>query len=95
MNTDNAIWKWQLSLNGKSQTFDMPMDTKIIHVAMQNGTLTMWGIIDPQFQKSDKREFIVRGTGHSWIEDEKENVHLGSVIDREFVWHLFEIKWRK
>jgi hypothetical protein len=57
------------------------------HVAMQGGVLTLWVLVDDEAEAVD-RTFTFVGTGHKVS---RNVAYMGSVMDRIFVWHLFEV----
>jgi len=64
-----------------------PPSLGINHIAMQNSVVTLWSLVDIE-SKPIKRRFRIVGTGH---EMEPIGNYLGSVQERVFVWHIFEI----
>jgi hypothetical protein len=57
-----TIWKYPLHLIDK-QTVNMPKGAEILTVQIQNGTITMWALVDPESVKI-KRTIEIFGTGH-------------------------------
>lgn len=68
-------------------TVRTPRSLGINHIAMQNGVATLWSLVDLETDPID-RTFRIVGTG-----DKMEPVgnYLGTVHERVFVWHIFEI----
>lgn len=65
------------------------------HVAIQDGELFLWTVCTDRGDK-EKREFVVRGTGHEITHKHKvtylvDYKHIGTVHNGPFVWHVFEI----
>jgi hypothetical protein len=88
-----TIFKYQL-LIVDSQTIEMPKGAQILHADMVTGefdTIYLWAIVNSD-AKSERRRFLVRGTGHPLTENEDGESHIATVLDRTsgFVWHIFE-----
>lgn len=84
---EHEIWKFNLS-----STVEMPIGAQILSVQFQNNALTIWAICNINAGK-ENRFFETLGTGWkavSLTEGEKK-VHLSTVQDGGFVWHIFEI----
>jgi hypothetical protein len=56
------------------------------HVAMQGSAVTLWSLGDMAEAKI-KRRFRIVGTG----QDVPVGDYLGTVHDRAYVWHIFEV----
>jgi hypothetical protein len=84
-----TIYKYPVKITGE---FDigMPKDSKILYVAMQNGSPYMWVLVDPD-ATHETRTFSIVGTGNPAAHVEVEN-YIGTFQQYQFVWHLFEIK---
>lgn len=83
-----VVFKYPIELQDEV-VVDMPTDARIIHLAVQDGTICAWAIVDPDGYSS-KRTFFVRGTGHPM--PERPCVPVGSVFfnDGALVFHVFE-----
>lgn len=77
------VWKYEVTL---SPTL-MPFGAKIVHVGMQGHDPYLWAEVDPDAPTED-RHFVVVGTGQDIPES---SVHVGTVLDRPFVWHVYEL----
>lgn len=84
----NVVWKFPLSGVDLSYV-EMPERARIIHVGIQGDTPTLWAWVDPSAPKVERRFGIV-GTGHPAPSFDAA-VHLGSIFDGPFVWHVFEV----
>lgn len=81
-----TIWKFPLELTDVNRV-TMPAQSHILHVGMQGETLCLWALVAPEASKVT-RVIAIRGTGHPCnIEHTR---HVGSVFDRQFVWHVFD-----
>ena len=58
-----------------------------VHVGIQNGVFCVWALGDTE-DPMVERSFTVVGTG--WELDEF-HIHLGTVFQDAFVWHIMEI----
>jgi hypothetical protein len=81
-----TVWKYYLRLEDDSQII-MPYGAEPLFVGMQDGGLCVWMKVDTQAKKI-AHMFHVRGTGHP-MGDAAGAKHIGSVFDRQFVWHVF------
>lgn len=81
-----TIFKYPLGFSAANH-LDMPIGAKPIMISMQNGQVTMWALINAEFEQTRNRDFIVAGTGHP-VED--GFTYIGSCMDGMFVWHVFE-----
>jgi hypothetical protein len=83
-----VVWKYPIALVADEQVIGVPVRSRCVHVAIQHGVITMWRLVeDPNTEMTDRR-FVIRGTGHPV---EEQAMHLGTVLDGAFVWHLFEV----
>lgn len=82
-----TIWKAVIAHPGIfHNTVEMPRNADIISTQMQNGTIAMWFMCDPNDEKVIREVFII-GTGHALPTGSYE--YAGTVIDGHFVWHVF------
>lgn len=81
------VYKFQLRIGNSVQRFDLPVEAKPLHVAMQDGKLQMWVLLDPTTM-TIKRRFVVYGTGQYILPPHAR--HVGTVLDDMYVWHVFE-----
>lgn len=80
-----TIYKYQLA---NFATLDLPVGAKAVLVEMQNGSPHIWFEHNRSAFK-EQRFFRIYGTGFD-IPD--NSIHIGSVIDGMFVWHIYEVK---
>lgn len=91
MQANCVIWKYPLRI--KDVNFvKMPEGAKVLSVAIQNGTLCLWAMVDTS-QIIKERAFKIIGTGHpiNFDDPASELSFIGTVIDGQFVWHVFEL----
>jgi hypothetical protein len=81
------VFKYPLTFDSVS-VVSMIVDAKVIHVASQNGVVTLWAIV-PNSAFVEPRRFRILGTGHE-LPLEIALEHVGSCLDGSFVWHVFE-----
>jgi hypothetical protein len=65
----------------------VPIGAEFISVAMQNGCIAVWAIVDP-LAETELHQFQVYGTGHE-LRSKREDF-IGTVFDGPFVWHVFK-----
>ena len=83
-----TIWKYEIYVVVAVQRFDMPVGSKVIKVGHQRkGILTFWALVDPDLREMEVRQFRVLPTG-GFVPD--NCTYLGTCLDSELVWHLFE-----
>jgi len=86
-----TIYKYPLKYT-ESQSINLPLDSQILLFDIQKvdtdeiGTPTLWCLVDPE-QPDEERKFLLVGTGAQvpW-----KVHHIGTVLSKPFVWHLFE-----
>lgn len=83
----HEVWKYTFSITDGPQPRDIPVDAKTLSVLMQFDRLCLYALVDPH-GSIEERTFHVMGTGHPV---DPEWVYRGTVSDRQFVWHLFEV----
>jgi len=66
---------------------EVPIGAQFLSVAMQNGRVTVWAIIDP-LAETELHQFQVYGTGQE-LRSKREDF-IGTVFDGLFVWHVFK-----
>lgn len=59
----------------------------IAHVGMQDGVVTLWALCD-LYQPKSLRTFRIVRTGQAM---EPVGHYLGTVLERSYVWHIFEV----
>lgn len=86
------VWKYPLKVQDAAQNLMVPHGGKIVHVANQNNTPTLWIEVNSN-HVDEQRTFRMFGTGHP-IEPAFWE-HVGSCIITPFVWHIYEWKVRE
>lgn len=78
---------WKFKADG---IIEMPKGAEILTVQMQDSFNTcIWAMVDPEQGDTEKRRFVIVGTGHSF--DDTDKKYIGTWQDSMFVWHLFEV----
>ena len=67
---------------------DMPKGSIPVLIALQENYMNLWMEVDMSAE-IETRVFGIYGTGHP-IKD--NDTHIASLIDGQFVWHLYEKK---
>ena len=85
--SERTVWKFPLQIDDVQGVL-MPSGAKILYVAVQDGVLCLWALVDPDAAKTI-RTFLIVGTGHPAPTDAE---HVGSGISHggNLVWHVFE-----
>jgi hypothetical protein len=85
-----TIYKYPLSITDE-QTVQLPRGAVVLTVMLQQARLCLWAEVDPQ-AITERRTILIFGTGHAIPSRESIGAlaYLSSVIDGQFVWHVFE-----
>ncbi len=82
-----TIWKFNLNVE-KRNYVEMPSNSKVLDVQMQDGKITMWALCETESERITV-EILIFGTGWE-IEGGTENLeYLATVQNNGYVWHLF------
>jgi hypothetical protein len=84
----SGLTVWKFPLRWGEVSVSMPKHARIVHIGIDPASdyPAVWAVVRPD-NDTETRSFTVIGTGH---EVQKESVHVGSLIDDVFVWHVFE-----
>lgn len=83
------IWKFPIGITDV-QKVRAPLGAQFFEAQMQNERLCLWAIVDEDNAPIDYVIFVL-GTGNP-IPDTLDTfslAHIGTVFDRQFVWHVF------
>ena len=95
---NKTIWKFEIckleDLNSPcSWEIEMPEHPSPIHLGIQGDVVSLWAKVNPEVRRREYRRYIVScvGTGYSMPEVTGFTLHhhLGTIMDGEYVWHLF------
>jgi hypothetical protein len=96
-----TVWKYLLQV-GRVNIIGVPAQARVVLAAIDpvSGSPAIWIETEPPVVGrglgsepmgddviKEARRFVVRGTG---AEIDEGEVHVGSMIDRAFVWHIYE-----
>ena len=97
------VFKYEVELDDYV-TIDLPMDSKILKFADQDGinnrgTICVWALVDIVFLESkmeERRKFRIAGTGHPLDLDEigdERYRYFDTILtlNDTLVWHIFEV----
>lgn len=90
-----TIWKFPIAI-GEDTTIEVPKMASIRLAGLDpaTGQPAIWVELDPARKRTERR-FRIYGTGHEIEGDDggfPQPLHIGSVIQGPFVWHIFEIR---
>lgn len=71
----------------------LPAKACVLSAGMQDGGLWLWCLVDTSYPLQE-RHFRMWGTGWDLseeIDDRGIVSHISTVLDGEFVWHIFEV----
>lgn len=86
-----AVFKYACEIGRQTV---LELSGPIVHIGVQpprreyGHEVMIWAEAEPGSVNTEKHVFEVFGTGHMIPESA---VHIGSVIDRDLVWHVYEI----
>ncbi len=81
----SVIWKFPVS--PLANVIDIPKGAYIIAAGIQQNTITLWAIVDPDADLIGRR-IEVFGTGHHLPGGSR--TYIGIVFDGPYVWHVFD-----
>ena len=85
--TNLTVWKY--SLNSKaSQLIHMPQGAQVLTVQMQDGSPTIWALVDPA-AGLEEHIIEIHGTGHPIVSEEMGR-YVGTFQDGWYVGHVFD-----
>lgn len=85
---NQVIYKYALEIKDGEQEFVLPEDFVVLDAQIQEGQLYMWLVHDTTNVKYAYK-FVVLGTGQPFTY--QSLVHVGTVQQGPFVWHVFYI----
>lgn len=82
------VYKYVLSPDGSS--VDMPVGAEILTAREQDEQICVWAKVDADFTLTEKRKFLVAGTGHDLPEDPNWHYIGTAMLERgRLVMHVF------
>ena len=66
----------------------LPIESKVIHVDIQNGQRVLWAQVNNKAPLVDRRVVVV-GTGRIGPDDLPNLDHVSTFFEGPFVWHVF------
>jgi len=84
------IYKYPIPVQERF-TLDLPDDSHILTVQVQDGRPMAWAWVDPN-AKVYPRHFAIIGTGQDIPEDVINASYVGTFQMPPYVWHLFEVE---
>jgi len=82
-----VIYKYNLQFTDFQQVI-MPIGAMILSVEMQGNLICIWAMVDQSQTKTERRGIEIFGTGQPM--SDRERKYIGTVLDGQFVWHVFE-----
>jgi hypothetical protein len=84
-----TIHKYRLVSTDMPQSIRLPQGAKIVFFGAAEGVeFALWAIVDVPAEAIETRKFMIRGTGRAI---EANEVYVGTVIRKPYVWHCFEV----
>lgn len=81
------VWKYRLKLTAK-QTIEIPFAAKMLKAGVQDGMITIWALVHPNFAKH-QHSFRIAGTGDPV--EEPWAKYIDTVFNGDLVWHIFDL----
>ena len=81
----NKIYKYAIP---EVSGLELPKNARILKVGLQGGTLHCWALLSADEFATEKRYFLVVGTGHEFNADGLS--YIDTYFEGPFVWHVFE-----
>jgi hypothetical protein len=78
-----TIYKYTLD-----EPVHIPKGSTVVQVGIQDGLYCIWAVVDTD-APLEERHFVVVGTGRELTTN---MVHVGTVFEDPFVWHIMELK---
>lgn len=72
-----------------STIVNLPVNAQVITIEVQNNTLCVWAIVDPN-EKRMSPELIIIGTGHAIPPQAGKFIKTIFQLDGRLVWHVFK-----
>jgi len=93
MSRHRKIHKETVFLADDNNSFVLPKNAEILCVQTQGNFICMWYIFDPYTTETEVRKFRVCETGQDIVLDNLDSNmwYIGTVQQRDLVWHVFEI----
>jgi hypothetical protein len=66
----------------------LPKEAEILTVKLQNGTPTLWALVNPNTSELEERRICIVGTGWKLNDNMK---YIETFMEEYFVWHVFEL----
>jgi hypothetical protein len=82
-----TIYKYVLTPD--HETVPLPKGARVLDAQMQDGSITLWALVDPQERESVPRRFGVYATGGPG--PGVRDTHVATILHGGFVWHVFEV----
>jgi len=83
------IYKYGIAIKD-TFTISMPKGAQILSVQPKQREHYMWAMVDPKETEMESRRFIIIGTGWDVDISDMEITFIASLVQGDFVWHLFE-----
>lgn len=85
-----TIWKFSLSHLERNE-IKVPRGSKLLSVQVQCGRLFVWVLVgEKEASKCDYRTKVVSVYGTGFDVPDDPGRFVGTIVDGEFVWHVFE-----
>ena len=90
------VWRYDIPLEDVFE-LEVPKNSEVLCVNTVNKSETprpsIWFLVAPHCEETEKRKFIVRDTGHEIYEHSDYIKYLGTffIVDRTLVFHVFEV----
>jgi hypothetical protein len=83
-----TIWKFRIGLADK-QVVLMPVNSKILHVAVQHGKICLWAEVSDA-ENRELRTIAIYGTGHTLPDNTGRYIGTFLMHDDTLVFHAYD-----
>lgn len=85
------VYKYPFEITDE-QTIEMPKGAKILTAQVQQGTPTIWALVDPAESQTESVNIRTHGTGHSIPDSEcLEYINTIQVYGGQLIFHVFKL----
>lgn len=84
-----AVYKYELSPG--ENVLVMPVGAEVLTVQLQRDRACLWAVVDTNETATEKRGFIIAGTGHQLPDDPLRYISTIQLYGGSLVFHVFEV----
>lgn len=85
-----VVLKFDIKNHGLS-TISMPFGATVCKAEFQGGFLRIWATVTVGIDATECHNFEVVATGQEFGNEYGSHVHVATLLQGQFVWHVFEV----